>query len=191
MLGARFDMDVRSTAEAVRALCANFPEAGPALAKGHYRVVCGSQRRGVALDLDTLDLFLPTGQPIHFIPVGGGGKRGGVAKTIAGVALMAVAFAAAGPLGAGAGAGLFGGSSFWASVGIMGMGLTLTGISQLLTPVPKMPSADNFERKETPSFLLGGSVNATAQGNPVPIVFGRMRTGGVVVSGGISVEDFA
>lgn len=187
-LGGPFQMDVRSVADAVRALCANFPEATHVLAKGEYRIVCGSQRRGTAIDLDTLDLYLPTGLPLHIIPAGGGNKNGGAVKAVAGIAMLAVALIAA-PVGA-AGAGLFGGSQFFTSLGIMGVGMTLTGISQMLTPAPKMPKMESFEREETPSFLLGGSVNATGQGNPVPIVIGTMRTGGVVISGGISVEDF-
>jgi predicted phage tail protein len=186
--GGPLEMDVRSTADAVRALCANFPEATQVLAKGEYRIVCGSKARGVGIGIDTLDLYLPTGKSLHIIPARGGNKNGGAVKAVAGMAMLAVALIAA-PVGA-AGAGLFGGSQFFTSLGIMGVGLTLTGISQMLTPAPKMPKMESFEREETPSFLLGGAVNATGQGLPVPIVFGTMRTGGVVISGGVTVEDF-
>jgi predicted phage tail protein len=188
LFGSQFEMDVRSVSDAVRALCANFPKATQVLANGQYRIVCGSQRRGMGIGIDTLDLFLPTGKNLHIIPVIRGRKNGGAIKAVAGMAMLAVAIFAA-PVGA-AGAGLFGGSQFFTSLGIMGIGMTLTGISQMLTPAPKMPKMESFEREETPSFLLGGAVNATGQGLPVPIVFGIARTGGVVVSGGISVEDF-
>lgn len=187
-LGTSFEMDVQSVTDAVRALCANFPQAAAAIGKGTYRIVCGNPKRGTHLDKDTLDLYLPTGQPLHIIPARGGNKSGsgsGAIKTVVGLTLVAAAFVFAGPAGGTAASMLF------TSMASMGVGLTLTGISMMLTSAPKMPSAADFEgADETPSFLLGGPTNATGTGNPVPIVIGTMRTGGVVISGGVSVEDF-
>lgn len=187
-IGPSFNFEVRSAIEAVRALIANFPHTTEALRQGHYRIICGDRKSGLSINRATLDLYLPAGQDIHIIPAGGGAKSGGLGKTIAGVALLAVAIIA--PM-AGAGAlSLFGGAISWTSIGMMGAALTFTGISQMLTSTPKMPDAADMEREATPSFVLGGTVNASQAGNPVPIIGGMMRTGGVVISGGVSVEDF-
>lgn len=186
-LGKEFKLHVNSVTDVVRALNANFPKALQIIADGDYRIVCGSKTKGLGIDKDTLELNLPPGA-IHIMPVAKGNKNGGTAKVIAGVALIAVSLAAGPVFGAAVAAGTWGATLTGAAFSV-GIGLTLTGVSQMLTGTPKMPGMENFERENTPSFLLGGSVNAVNQGNPVPICFGTHRIGGVVVSGGISTED--
>lgn len=39
------------------------------------------------------------------------------------------------------------------------------------------------------SYAFGGVTNTTAQGNPVPLLYGRRRIGGAIISAGIYVED--
>lgn len=39
------------------------------------------------------------------------------------------------------------------------------------------------------SMALGGPVNSIAQGNPVPILYGRRRVGGAIISAGVYAED--
>lgn len=39
------------------------------------------------------------------------------------------------------------------------------------------------------SYAFGGVTNTTAQGNPVPLAYGKRRIGGAIISAGIYVED--
>lgn len=184
--GSPFKLQVGSVQETVRALCANFPGFRGELSKGAYRIIIGSRKRGQVIDETLLTFQWPADAAIHIIPAVTGNKMSGLGKTILGVALIAVASVAT--LGFGAPAAVFGGFG-WGTVGMMGAALTFGGIAQLLTPTPKTPNMSSYERPEDrPSFLLGGQVNTTLQGNPVPIIGGRMRTGSLVISAGIYTE---
>ena len=58
----------------------------------------------------------------------------------------------------------------------------------MISPLPKV--GDPMERPENqPSYAFGGAVNTTAQGQPVPIGYGRMIIGGAVISAGITTEE--
>lgn len=187
--GGPFSLSVSSVQEIIRALAANFPGFRQEIAKGAYRIVVGSKRNGQEIGEDLLTFGLATGKAVHIIPTVTGRKRSGLGKTILGVALIAVAAVATGGFAAGAGAGLFGTGLSWGTVGLMGAALTFGGIAQLLTPAPKTPNMGEYERPEDrPSFLLGGQVNTTLQGNPIPIVGGRMLVGSLVISAGIYTE---
>ena len=67
--------------------------------------------------------------------------------------------------------------------------MAITGISQLLTPSLKLSNFSQFERPDQrPSFIFAGPVNVAHQGAVVPLVYGRMRVGSVVVSSGLAPE---
>jgi predicted phage tail protein len=87
--------------------------------------------------------------------------------------------------GAGAMAGKF---SFAAMLGNIGIGLVLTGVSEMLTPLPKR---QEFNSEEDPrlSFSFGGTQQTGRAGTPVPLVYGEIFTGSVVISGGIDTEQ--
>ena len=112
---------------------------------------------------------------------------------------------------AGAGAaismGLIGATAATA-IGYVGVAMIVGGTSQLLSPTlseapatygatspTRQRARDSFtpENNEVAdnraSYIFNGAVNLTAQGNPVPLLYGRMRVGSVVVSAGLSVED--
>lgn len=184
-----FSLAAASVQEIVRALSANLPGFRAELAKGAYRIVVGPRKGGEELGEDLLTFHLAPGRPVHIVPTVAGRKRGGLGKTVLGIALIGVAaIASAGSFGAIAATGMFSSVS-WGSVAIFGAALTFGGIAQMLTPVPKTPSMSGYERPEDrPSFLLGGQVNTTLQGNPIPIVGGRMMIGGLVISAGIFTE---
>ena len=170
-------LDVRTPAEAVRALCANYPELQADLV--------ASTEKGVAykcvVDKEQVDeegLSFPISQSFSITPVvTGAGKIG---KIILGVALIAVSFIPglqfSVPLMAGA---TFSSATlFW-----MGVALTLGGVAQLLTPVPKMDTGTTTE-----NGVFDGPANVSAQGAAIPIGYGRMITGSAVVSAGITVQ---
>ena len=184
-----FRAEVASAAEAVRFLVANFPAVEKHMADHYYRVSLGER------DLDSKELHDPAGQQvIKIVPVvAGAGKVGSI---IAGVALIALAIAVPG-LGAAAGASaaatIFGTgfSSLALSVGLLGASLVLGGVAQLLTPTPTLSGGSDSTNDPRKSFSFSGIQNTSRQGTPVPICYGEIITGSIVISAGIDIAQVA
>lgn len=189
--GGPFTLAVANTAEAIRALSVNLKDFKREIAIGAYRITAGDRKTGRKVTEETLGLGLPQDAPLHIVPVTSGSKKGGVGKLIMGVALIAVATVASG--GAfGAFAGGAAGGLGWGTVAMFGAAFAFAGVAQLLTPTPKGPDIGSLEKpEERPSFLMNSPVNVASQGNPVPIIGGRVRCGSVVASMGISTERIA
>jgi predicted phage tail protein len=169
------EADVATAAEAVRFLLANWPELEAHMNDQHYRVSVGKH------DLDLEELHHPAGAaPISFVPVVSG--AGAVGRIIAGVALIALAFAS--------GAGFFG-AAFAKNIGLfafakgIGASLALGGVAQLLTPMPTVPQGADTQDDPRKSYSFSGIQNTSRQGVPVPIVYGETVVGSVVISAGI------
>lgn len=189
--GGPFRLDVETPAEAVRALCSMLPGFGQAVRAGSWRVIRGKRRGGMELDVESLEMRL--GGEMHIAPALIGAKKGGTGKIIIGAVILAAAIIAApavvGALGPTLGmatpivaAGGF--SVTYTSVAMVGAALMLQGLSQMLAPTPKAgPEIDTRS-----SYLLGGTANVVEQGSPVPLVFGKIRTGSVIISSGTSVQ---
>ena len=113
---------------------------------------------------------------IRIVPVIAGSKSGGLLQTVLGLVLVvAGVFLSATPLGP----PLIG----------MGISLTLGGVMQMLSPVPKSPSQQEQGVTENkPSYLFNGAFNSTQQGLPVPVVYGHMLVGSSVVAIGTWAE---
>jgi len=184
--GRRHIYDVRSPAEAVRALCATIPGFRVYLAEHSapgYRVLVGKDPR----DLDTL--ALPAGEAIKIVPVTAGAGSG-MGNIILGAALITF-----GVMTGGAGLSL---GAAWAAGGMtfagylaanIGLSLVLGGVAQMIAPQPKTPGTpDRPENK--PSYAFDGAVNTAAQGNPVPICYGRLIVGSQVISAGMVAEEY-
>ena len=191
-LGRRFGRvhryDVRSPAEAVRALCATIEGFRAYLveySRPGYRVLVGGRE---GRDLDTL--ALPADGTIRIVPVTAGAERG-LGAVILGAALIGF-----GVVTGGAGLAL---SAAWAAGGMtfagylaanIGLSLVLGGVAQMLAPQPKTPGApDRPENK--PSYAFDGPVNTVAQGNAVPVCYGRLIVGSQVISAGMVAEEYA
>lgn len=176
--GTDFKLEVKDTAEAIRALCTQMNGLREVLRDGMYKVRIGKQY----LDNSALEkgLFycLKQGQTIHFTPVIQGAKRGGVFQAVLGVALIGAAFML-GPVGW----GLIG-SSVAMTVGAMGASMLLGGVAQMLTKMPKAPNVGNEKEKES-STAFSNLTNLVAQGKPVPLAYGLIRTGSLVISQGV------
>ncbi|MHA6128926.1 tail assembly protein [Pseudomonas fluorescens group sp. PF-1] len=119
---------------------------------------------------------------IRIVPVIAGSKSGGLFQTVVGVVLIAVGAVmtiASGGTASPLAAGLIS----------MGIAMTIGGVVQMLTPVPKSPSQQEQASTENkPSYLFNGAFNSTQQGLPVPVVYGRMLVGSSVVSVGTWAE---
>ena len=181
-----FDINVSSVAQAVSFLINNFPQLESYMANRYYRVLVDEE------EINTEQLHFPVGQAeIKFVPViqGAGGNLG---RVLLGGALIAVSMGAFGAFGAGAisfGGGGFAAASLGAKAAFgIGAALVLSGVSGMLFPVPKMPE---FSSEQDPrlSFSFSGTQQTSRAGTPVPVVYGEIITGSVVISGGIDTEQ--
>lgn len=168
----KFEAMVSSTAEAVRFLLANFPHLEQELAKGHYRLVVDKSTIGED------ELHFPIGKTIKIIPVVQG--AGVVGRIVAGVALVALSFIS------------FGASLAFLKPVLFGIGasLALGGVAQLLTPVPRTQAAGpDTEKDPRKSYSFSGVQQTSRQGVPVPLIYGEVFTGSIVISAGIDTAQ--
>jgi predicted phage tail protein len=172
------EADVATAAEAVRMLVANFPGLEQHMAEQYYRVTVGTY------DLGLDEIHDPAGQQdIKIMPVVVG--AGAAAKIIAGIAIIALSFG----IGAIASAGVtLGGLAGIGTVGTafvgLGASLVLSGVAQLITPVPKVPQGSNTDNDPRKTFNFSGIQQTSRQGVPVPAVYGLTLVGSVVISAG-------
>ena len=174
-------LDVASPAEAVRALSANYPGFNAALV-GH----APGYRMQVAEELIALDLMAFQGSAdIRIIPVVAGAKNG-IGQILIGALVLAAAFATGGiSLGA---TGLVTSGLVGQMALSFGASLLIGGVTQMLIGAPKTGGASNAPAN-TPNYSFNGAVNTIAQGNPVPICYGRLIVGSQVISAALTVEQ--
>ena len=182
--GPEFRLSVSTAGEAIRALHVNFPGFTDDLREGQYELVRGANdETGFRLGLEEVNDFALGSADFHIVPViEGSSKGGGAIKTILGVALVGTALAFSGGMLAAplAASGIMSGITY-GNLAIVGLALAISGVATLLTPKKKVTSDDS-------SFSIKGPSNTYAQGNPVPLVYGRLITGSVLVSAGMDVE---
>ncbi|CZY69757.1 tail assembly protein [Enterobacter hormaechei subsp. xiangfangensis] len=169
-------------------LISRVSEAGVALAKtipGFEQFMISSQRRGLTYsvfkgkkNIGVDDLGFPiTGEVIRIVPVIIGSKKAGLIQTILGAVLVVASIWMPG-LSIAASNMMF----------AAGASITLGGVVQMLSPqstgLASKQSSDNRA-----SYAFGGVTNTAAQGYPVPLLYGRRRIGGAIISAGIYVED--
>ena len=68
-----------------------------------------------------------------------------------------------------------------------GIGLMAGGVAQMLTKIPSMKPGKETEKKQSTSF--SNLSNMAAQGRPVPLAYGRIRVGSLIISQGIETMD--
>jgi len=206
----RFQFEADTPAQAIKALCANFPGLDKWLIDSEqdgvgYRVTIGKERIG---EDEAATLLMPWSERDVFsiTPVIAGAGQG-AGSIFAGIGLVALAIvlgpAAGGFLGLGMGlsgvtAGAVAGSAamgiiggaFASAVGFLGVSLIVGGVAQMLSPAPTF---SGFERgKEAArleSFNFSGITNTVQQGMPVPICYGRCFIGSAVISSGLDVDQ--
>ena len=176
-----FEVQVDSLAKAVSFLVNNFEGIDKFMSPKYYQVKIGNY------EIDESEFNYPIGQQdIHFIPVIAG-AGGGTRRLLLGAALIGAAFI---PGLQTISIGTFGGSPIALSsiVGTTGIGLALSGVTEMLFPLPK-PKEFTSEQDPQLSFSFSGTQQTSRAGTPVPIVYGEIFTGSVVISGGIDTEQ--
>jgi predicted phage tail protein len=204
----RFEFVADTPAQAMKALCVNFPGLAQWLldreAEGMaFRVTRGRDKitneapEGLVLPWSEREVF-------SIAPVIVGAGRG-VGQILAGIALVTLAIvlapAGAGFLGLGAGlkasvaSGLATGfisAGVSTAIGSIGASLIFGGIAQLISPTPSMGSfTSGKEAARLESFSFSGIVNTSKQGMAVPICYGRAFVGAAVISSGLDVDQVA
>lgn len=177
------DLEVDTASEAVRALCVNFPGMREDIEAGQWSIVRGkSVDDGLSLDEDQVAAFKLGKADLHIIPVIAGAKNnGGALKLLLGAALIAVSFgfatALASPI-----LGIQGAMTYGGAIGMAGASMALAGVSALLAPESK-------SKEEERSFTFNGPQGSVRQGVGVPIVYGELIVGSVMISGGFDVDQ--
>ena len=184
-----FEIKADTLAHAMSFLINNLPGIEQHMNNRYYKLKVGNY------ELDKTELGDPIGQQdIHLIPVITGAGRG-LGKILLGAVL--IGFAIINPtVGFGLGPGGLGGGfatasgafSFAAFAGNIGIALVLTGVSEMLTPLPKRSDFDSAEDPRL-SFSFNGLQNTSRAGTPVPIVYGEIFTGSVVISASVDTEQ--
>lgn len=193
--GSEFKFDVRSPAEAVRALSVSL--------KGFKRYLVDNSEPGYRVIIDGQqfgpeELNYPVNSDIHIVPVvKGAGDGGDILLIIVGVFLLWLSWGYAGGIIAEAGAGAaattlvpaFGTTmqlgtlaSIASTAANLGMGLLLSGISAALFKPPEQ-STNAIEDAKNTNF--NGPVNITTQGVPVPLAYGQVLAGSIVIAGSL------
>ena len=157
---------------------------------GYYKVAVGKFDLQLADHPEQLHYPMAADDVVKVIPVVSGAGGRGIGAILLGTVLIGAAF-----LSGGASLGLTGfssnaivgvsSSSFIATgaaaavAGNLGLALALGGIAQMITPVPQLPEAPGEGQG---GFAFSGIENTSQEGIPVPVVYGEMIVGSVVLS---------
>ncbi|CAI2922628.1 tail assembly protein [Serratia entomophila] len=182
VLGATFGrvhrLVIDTPREAIKALSVTIP--------GFERFLQTAKNRGLTFavfngkkNIDLDEIKFTGSEDIRIAPMIIGSKKAGIFQTILGAVIVAASaigyyFAPGNPY-----------STYGFQIGGVMM---LGGVVQMLSPMPN-GLARREDPDNKPSHAFGGPVNTIAQGNPVPIGYGKRRVGGAIISAGIYAED--
>ena len=163
--GAVFKLDIGSVSEAVRALVTQIPGLREHIEKGSYKVRVDGRYIG------NDDVQTVVNSTLHFTPVvqGAGKNLAAIGQIVVGIVMIVASFYTGGATA----------MAYFAS----GAGMILGGVAQLLTKMPSMDSMSDSDDLKSSSF--SNLDNMTAQGAPVPLIYGKMMVGSKVLSQGV------
>ncbi len=200
----RFEFDVATPAQAIKALCVNFSGLEKWLMDSEkdgvgYRVAVSKEK---ATEQNLAPLLMPFSdrEVFSITPVVAGAGRG-AGQMLLGAALIAIAITVLGAAFAGAGFTAAGtaatataaaipatfAATAAAFAGNLGIALVLSGIATSISPQPEPSSLDESVQLE--SFTFSNVVNTSKQGLPVPIAYGRVFAGSAVLSSSLDVDQ--
>ena len=206
----RFEFEVDTPAQAIKALCVNFPGLDKWLIDSEqtgmgFRVTVGRER--VTPEDPTVAVLPWSERDVFSIAPVVAGAGQGAGQIFAGIGLVALAIvlgpAAGGFLGLGMGlsgvtAGAAAGSAAMgiiggglaSAIGLAGVSLIIGGVASLISPQASISGLQRGkEAARLESFSFSGIVNTSQQGMPVPIVYGRAFVGSAVLSSGLDVAQ--
>lgn len=158
--GAHHEFAISTPTEAIHALDANYPGFLAAFVQHEsYAIVADDDLREGAT------VAFPVSRDVHFCPIIEG-------RAFAGAALIGALIP-----------GLAGTVTASILGGLLMAGLMI-GISMLLSPKPE----ETEDTKKDESYAFTGPENVTGQGAAVPLVYGRVHCGSVVISAGLELN---
>jgi len=189
--GRRFQLAVKTPAEAVRALCVQMPDLRQYLMDSGDNGIAWRVVTDRAEGLTEEQLMWPMSKRLVLAPIPTGRGGGGVGSIIAGVALIAFSL-----LLPGIGAAI--GGATMTKIGLLGVAFLFGGVAQLLTPTPTMPGATTgatlsgrSESDQLKSFTFDKSNANTKQGEVVPVLYGERLVGTLpVLSFGLELQNY-
>ena len=186
-----FEAEVNSPIEAFKFLIANFPKLESHILQQNYCVKVGDY------EINEKEMDIPVGsQEIKIVPVAVGAGRGfgrflggllvvGLVMATGGAA--GVSLGAGGGLGFGTAAGAGFGAKLLAAAGNFGIYMALSGAAEMISPTPRPPGISDDPQQL--NFSFSGVQNTSRAGTAIPIVYGEIFTGSLVVSAGLDSED--
>ena len=186
------EAEAANAAEAIRFLLTNWPELEGHMANQYYQVKSGS----TALALN--ELHYPAGMDeIKIIPVVEGGDE--KQRAFFGMVLGVVAFVYTGGFSGAAGwgiggmglsytgAGISAAGAAWASAAMTaGVLLTISGVYEMLNPIPELPEGVNDPNN---SFAFSGVQQTARSGTAIPVAYGEVITGSIVISSKTDIDE--
>ncbi|OOF68278.1 tail assembly protein [Rodentibacter caecimuris] len=179
--GTEFNLEVNNTAEIIRALTSQIPNLRQFLQQGLFKVRIGKDYLDNRYLEKGMFYQLKEKMTVCFTPVLKGSKKAGLFQTIVGAVMVVVGVAATvfswGSLAPYSGQLIAGGIAMMAG-----------GVAQMLTKMPSMSGIGNEQEKKN-STSFSNLSNMVAQGKPMPLAYGRIRTGSLIISQGIETMD--
>ena len=174
--GREWNLAVRTPSEALSLIEANKPGVMSWIRNNrakyaNYRVtITGRDGKKQKLDNSTYGLQRNAPKVIRFTPITQGASA--VVRTVVGAALLAVAyfFPVTAPY-----------------LVPMGISLMIGGIVEMLSPQPKQNSGSSGD--STNSYYFNGPTTTTNQGVPVPLIYGKVMTGGTPITAAVQINQ--
>lgn len=165
-------VDVANSSEALNALYCQINGLRKAIQTHRFfKVKLGKRYFTMPTIRDDVMQEVADGDVLHVIPVIGG--SGGAVQFVVGAVLAVVGFATSWLGGAGV------------PIGMLGVAMMAGGVAQMLTKTPTLdnPNRNEVEKKQSTSF--SNLQNLVAQGRPVPLAYGRILVGSLVIGKGV------
>lgn len=169
--GERFELMIESAGEGLRALFCQVKGFQQAIANGNYFVEINGKESSMATFEQDAKERLPRDAEVHICPEAEGGGKWG--QIIIGVIMVVV-----------------GALTSWAGGAALisaGIGMIAGGIAQLLMKPPKFDMSQSDNQSKSTSFT--NLANISPQGAHVPIAYGYLEVGSVVISQSIESYD--
>ena len=168
--GSEFRLDCKTPAEVVQALTSQIPKLRQFIQQGLFTVRVGREYLDNRYLEQGLNQHLKDDSTVHFTPVLKGSKKAGLFQTIVGAVMVVV-------------------GAVFQQYYLVGAGIAMVagGVAQMLTKMPPMSTGKDAERKQSTSF--SNLSNMAAQGRPMPLAYGRIRVGSLIISQGVETMD--
>lgn len=210
LFGKLHRLAVRTPVEAVRAMQANFP--------GFRKALQDNRIAGYKIIIDTKDrstneaLLRPANNEIKIVPiVKGAGNNNGLTQIVLAIVIVVVAsympelLGTTGTTGTTGAEGVAatttagqGGSALMSAKTIaslqaamynLGLSLAMSGISAMLYKAPHNDLQTASQVDQMKGSYFNGPINMSTQGSPVPLAYGKVIAGSVLIHAGVTTVE--